>query len=97
MNYNEISNRGFELSVSWGDRTGALKYQVGANFMYTKAIHEKIDEKNMYTHQNRAGRETDAIMGWLADGLYQNEAEVQEHGVISKYGNIKPGDIKLWM
>lgn len=95
MNYNEISNRGFELSVSWGDRTGALKYQVGANFMYTKAIHEKIDEKNMYTHQNRAGRETDAIMGWLADGLYQNEAEVQEHGVISKYGNIKPGDIKL--
>ena len=34
-------------------------------------------------------------MGWLADGLYQNEAQVQEHGVISKYGNIKPGDIKL--
>lgn len=95
LNYNEISNVGVEAGISWGDRIGDLNYQIGGNFMYTKAINEVYDENNQYKHQNRTGQATDGILGWISDGLYKNQQEIDEYGVTSLYGQILPGDIKL--
>ena len=95
LNYNEISNRGVEVGMSWKDRIGELKYQIGGNFMFTRAIHEVYDENNLYEHQNRTGKSTDAIMGWVSDGLYKNQQEIDDHSVSSLYGEIKPGDIRF--
>lgn len=94
-NFNEISNKGVDLSVRYSDKIGDFKYSLGTNIIYSKAVHEVFDEINEYAHLNRTGQATDAIWGWQANGLYQDDADIANHGVTSSYGNIIPGDVKL--
>ncbi|AUP80709.1 SusC/RagA family TonB-linked outer membrane protein [Flavivirga eckloniae] len=94
-NFNEVSNSGVDLSLSYTDKIGDLNFSVVTNVIYSKAVNDVFDEINEYDHQNRTGRASDAIWGWLADGLYQNDADITNHGVISTYGDIIPGDVKL--
>lgn len=94
-NFNEVSNKGFDMSVKYTNVIGGLKYNVGANFMYTKAVNEVFDELNEYAHLNQTGQVTDAIFGWKAGGLYIDDADILNHGVTSSYGTIIPGDVKL--
>lgn len=94
-NYNEISNKGVDFYISYTDNIDEFNYSIGANFIYSKAVHEVFDEINTYAHQNKTGQATDAILGWKADGLYMDESDIANHGVTSSYGTIIPGDVKL--
>ncbi len=94
-NFNEVSNTGVDLSLRFTDNIGEFKYAVGTNLIYSKAVNDVFDEINQYQHLNKTGQATDAIWGWQADGLYQNDSDIATHGVTSTYGAIIPGDVKL--
>jgi TonB-linked SusC/RagA family outer membrane protein len=94
-NFNEVSNSGVDLSINYTDNIGKFKYSIGANLIYSKATNEVYDEINAYAALNRTGQSTDAIIGWVADGLYQDDADIANLGVTSSYGAIIPGDVKL--
>ncbi|WP_075590201.1 SusC/RagA family TonB-linked outer membrane protein [Labilibacter marinus] len=95
LNYNEISNKGVDVAVDYSNSIGDVHFLIGGNFMYSESVHEKYDELNVYEHQNREGKETDAIWGWVYDGSYADEQDIINYGVTSSYGELKPGDIKL--
>lgn len=94
-NFNEVSNKGVDLAIRYTDKIGDLNFSLGGNLIYSKSVNEVFDEINLYPHLNRTGQVTDAIWGWQADGLYQNDADITSHGVTSSYGEIIPGDVKL--
>ncbi|TYA84342.1 SusC/RagA family TonB-linked outer membrane protein [Seonamhaeicola marinus] len=94
-NFNEVSNKGVDLSIGYTDNIGNLNFSLRGNLIYSKSVNEVFDEINQYAHLNRTGQVTDAIWGWQADGLYQNDSDIASHGVTSSYGDIIPGDIKL--
>jgi len=94
INYNEVSNKGIDVSLKYSKKIGDFDVLIGGNLMYSKSVYEKYSELNVYEHQNRQGRETDAILGWQADGLYIDEADILGYGVGSALGFVKPGDIK---
>ena len=94
-NNNAVSNKGVDLFVRFKDNIDEFKYSVGVNVIYSKAVYDKFDEVNEYEHWNRTGTDTDRIWGWEAQGLYQNDQEILDHGVSSSYGEIIPGDVKL--
>lgn len=93
-NINEVHNNGFDLSAQYANTAGDLYYAVGGNLMYSKAVYDVYDELYEYEHLRKQGKVTDATFGWVADGLYQDQADIAAHGVSSVYGNVLPGDIK---
>ncbi len=94
-NFNKVSNQGIDVSLNYTDKIGDLNFSVTTNVIYSKAVNDVFDEINEYAHQNKTGRASDALWGWQADGLYQNDADITGHGVISSFGNIIPGDVKI--
>ncbi|TNJ44669.1 SusC/RagA family TonB-linked outer membrane protein [Tamlana fucoidanivorans] len=94
-NFNEVSNTGVDFFVRYKEHIGDFNFSIGTNVIFSKAVNEVFDELNEYAHLNRTGQATDAIFGWQADGLYQNEAEIIADNVTSSYGEIIPGDVRL--
>lgn len=93
-NFNEVSNKGVDLSISYSNNIGNdFRYSFGGNLLYSKSVNEVVDEINAYEHQNNEGVVTDAIRGFKANGLYQNQAEIDASGVTSSFGDVIPGDI----
>ncbi len=95
LNYNAVSNKGFEVAVNWADQIGDFRYQIGGSVTHSEAIYEQLDEAYDYEHLYRVGTAVDAMYGFKTDGLYQNQSEIDEHGVTSSFGTIRPGDVKL--
>ena len=97
VNFNAVRNSGVDLNINFADQVGDFYYAVGGNFMYSKAVYEKYEESNLYKHQNCAGTATDAWFGLNALGLYTdadfNADGTTKDGIISSYGDLKPGDI----
>ncbi|TYA84306.1 SusC/RagA family TonB-linked outer membrane protein [Seonamhaeicola marinus] len=94
-NFNEVSNKGVDVSINYSNGGKDFKYSLGANLIYSKAVNEVFDEINIYSNLNRTGQASDAIIGYVADGLYQDDADIASHGVTSSLGDVIPGDIKL--
>jgi len=95
VNYNEVSNKGVDLSLQYNKSIGDLNLSLGGNLMYARSMYEKYSELNVYEHLNQTGKTTDVIWGWVYDGVYADEQDVIDYGVASNYGEIKPGDLKL--
>ncbi len=94
VNTNEVHNSGFDLSMQYADKVGDFYYAVGGNLLHSKAVYDVYDELYEYEHLRQQGKEADALFGWVAEGLYQDAAEISAHGVTSAYGTVLPGDIK---
>lgn len=94
VNTNAVHNTGLDFTVQYADMVGDFYYAVGGNLLYSKAVYDVYDELYEYDHLRMEGQETDATFGWLAEGLYQDAADITAHGVTSAYGTVLPGDIK---
>jgi hypothetical protein len=66
---------------------------IGANMLYSTSEITKIDEVYSNDYQYRAGKPADAIFGLVADGFFDDEAEIAGHA-IQAFGDVQPGDIK---
>lgn len=92
-----IDNQGFELEMQYTQQIGKATLQLGGNLLFAR--NKIIDIKEISYPDNesyryRAGHPVNARFGLVADGLYQNEAEIADHGIISTFGPLHPGDIK---
>lgn len=105
-NIGEMEAKGWELSVNWNDKKGDFSYSVGANFSSVKNKAVKLNGAPIYTQsfngdyiiRNEEGREISQFYGYVADGLFQNQTEINahtgEHGEILQ-PNAQPGDIRF--
>ena len=94
-NYNSYLDQGVELGLSFINKpSGDFSYRIGLNGVYSMPEVIQIDEPN-YTdaYRQKVGQPVDALFGWVADGLYQNETEIENHAV-QTFGDVQPGDIK---
>lgn len=106
QNAGSMRNIGWELSINWNDRIGNVNYYVKANL---SDVQNKI--LDLYGNEYKSGSTLSAEgfaynswYGYVADGLYQNQAEIDpvynEDGLLLNpvYNgdprNVKPGYIK---
>jgi len=94
VNTNAVHNEGVDLSILYTDVAGDFSYAFGGNLLYSKAVYDIYDELYEYEHLRMQGKETDALFGLIADGLYADAADITSHNAISTYGTVLPGDIK---
>ncbi|WP_343532852.1 SusC/RagA family TonB-linked outer membrane protein [Pedobacter sp.] len=95
INFNKDKRTGFDFSVNLNNKLGEVSYSLGVAGMYydSKALRrdETIDTTAPYLA--RQGRALDANYAYIAEGLFQNQAEIDAHAR-QTFGTVKPGDIK---
>lgn len=96
VNVGDMKTTGWELNTTWQDNIGELKYSVSANLFDSKSIVGYVAEKRLFSDGNRKlseqGIEFRSWYGYLSDGIYQTQEEVDDSATTS--GRVGPGDIK---
>ncbi|KAA1247479.1 TonB-dependent receptor [Aquimarina sp. RZ0] len=100
QNIGALTNKGFEFSINYTGKIGELTYSVGAN---VTTINNKITDvpapinafnfggNNLTRTENN--RSLGEFFGFVADGIFQNQAEVDAHATQNE--GTAPGDIRF--
>ncbi|TDQ77932.1 SusC/RagA family TonB-linked outer membrane protein [Sphingobacterium yanglingense] len=92
QNIGEISNRGIESSLLYRGKSSSFNYFVGGNFTFVRnKIHFFDEAENTPEWQRRTGHSIDSWLVYKADGIYQNQAEIDAG---PHFLNTSPGDIR---
>jgi len=97
LNAGIINNSGVELSANYQTHIGDVKVLAAGHFTYARNKIIDLKELNYPDNESyryRKNQSIDAVFGFIADGLYKSEQEIQEANVLSSFGPLKPGDLK---
>jgi|LGOV01.1.fsa_nt_gb TonB-linked SusC/RagA family outer membrane protein len=108
QNAGEMKNSGIEVSINWKDNVGDFEYSIGGNFTTIKnevvslgGNNEFIDGADYrnwgYITRTVVGRPIANFYGLVAEGLFQNQTEIDEYYANNDDGipsGIKPGDVR---
>jgi len=93
-NIGEMNNRGMDASIEYNDQIGKVALRVFGNVTYSKNKIIFADEPaRKYAYQNKAGFAQNEFLGYIADGYYTSQADIDSRPV-QKFGVVKPGDIR---
>ncbi len=91
----KVENKGYEISLSYNDRIGNVKYGIAGVLTQAKnKILEMGEAQKMYDYQTVTGRPLENRWGYIALGLFQSEEEIANSPVQTFTATVKPGDIK---
>ncbi len=88
-----VDSWGWELTVRHRNDIGALGIRANANLTIARNEIVFVDEPDgVNPATSLQGNEIGVIVGYLSDGLYQSQAEIDEGP--SQFGTLAPGDIR---
>ena len=99
-NAGSLSNQGFEYVISWEDRIGEFGYNISINGSTVKNRVLALGNDNSYItsgnyHRTDVGQPVGSFYGYVAEGIFQNQKEVDEWTAAHKSSyEFKPGDIR---
>jgi len=86
--------KGFEFDLTYSNKKGELTYFLAPNLSILQSDVVFQDEVfRRYSYQQRTGMPVGQHFGYIADGLYQNQAEIDNSATTAAAG-IRPGDIR---
>ncbi|HLW07668.1 MAG TPA: TonB-dependent receptor [Marinilabiliaceae bacterium] len=96
-NAGSIRNNGIEYILSWQDKIGDFSYGISTNGASVKneVLSLGNDNSDIVTgkyHRTSVGHSVGAIYGYVQDGVFQNQAEIDNYFPAS--WTSKPGDIR---
>jgi TonB-dependent starch-binding outer membrane protein SusC len=109
-NIGALNNKGWEIEVSYNGSKGAFNYNIAANASLIKNKIVRLYEEGTYIGATNYGRQNQEISrtyvgqpiasfyGWKTNGIYQNQAEIDNDPNIANdpnKANIKPGDVRF--
>ena len=97
-NAGALRNSGLEFIASWRDKIGKVGYNVSINGSTLKNEVLALGNENGYIvsgnyHRTAIGHSVGAIYGYVQEGIFQNQAEIDNHATTSWVS--RPGDIKF--
>lgn len=96
-NVGKVDNKGVELSVNWKKAVMKdLAFELRGTFTYNINKYVFKDEPDYpYDWQRDTGKPLSHQKGYVAEGLFRDQAEIDSWADMSYFGNtIMPGDIK---
>lgn len=100
-NLNGDSHRGFEITLNHKNKIGDLNYTISPNLSWTRAKHEYLEiaestNLNQNWLKNNTNRWKNIYWGYVADGQFQNQAEINTAPIHDDQANktLLPGDIR---
>lgn len=95
-NLGHITNQGFDGTVSLeGFNVGNTSWSFNGTFSYNKdQVIENDSPRQLYPYLERRGRNFLSGYGYVADGLFQSQGEIDVHADQSALGAQRVGDIR---
>jgi TonB-linked SusC/RagA family outer membrane protein len=102
-NIGEVVNKGFEISVTSRNLTGALNWTTDFNFSTIDNEVTKLGPSGDpilsnggagNRHITKIGEPIGSYYGYQTDGIYQNQAEIDNSGIVDQIATPQPGDFK---
>jgi TonB-linked SusC/RagA family outer membrane protein len=102
-NLNSQDTRGFELSLGTAGRIGDFSYDIIGNISWNRSKHVKLDEPDYENDDQkrisgRTGRWTDLQYGYVSDGLFTSQEEIDAlpyiYADLNGNSTLRPGDVK---
>ncbi len=96
-NVGKVDNKGFEASLTWARRWNKnLSMELRGNVTYNLNKYTYVDEPDYpYVWQRQTGMPLSYIRGYLAEGLFSSQEEIDHHADQSGLGSTPiVGDIK---
>lgn len=96
VNDGVINSYGVDVAANWNDRIGNFSYQLGGQFSFSRnKIVEMDEEYRPYDYLKRTGRPVNQIFGYEVEGIYKNQAEIDNREVKQYLSEVRPGDLKF--
>ena len=95
-NKGKVDNWGIELSVNWRKEfTKDLYVDFRGNFTYTENKYVNLDEPvDPYVWKTSTGKPLSRTTGYIAQGLFSSQEEIDNSPTQNLGSTVKPGDIK---
>jgi TonB-linked SusC/RagA family outer membrane protein len=94
-NLGVVNNKGFDASLQDNMKIGEVSLNLRANITYNKDVVIENDQPiPPYPWMNQRGNNVLAQYGYIAEGLFTSQAEIDKSAVPGDKSIIKPGDIK---
>lgn len=94
LNYNNDRRTGVDFALNLNRKAGEVQYSLGVTGMVFNSQATRRDEIYLDAYQNRAGKALDAYWGYISEGFFQDQADIDGHARQTFGGTLKPGDIK---
>jgi TonB-linked SusC/RagA family outer membrane protein len=92
-NIGKVSNRGVEIQLNHQNTINDFSYNLGGQFTFAQSRIIFIDEPpNVPDWQRRTGRPVDFILIYEADGIYNNQEEIDNS---VSFPDAQPGDVRI--
>ncbi|WP_318345945.1 SusC/RagA family TonB-linked outer membrane protein [Flagellimonas baculiformis] len=99
LNAGEVRNKGFELSVNYQNSDKEFKYSINANLATldneVEKLHPNLPNIVGEVTRTTVGQPLNSYYGYRMEGIYQNQAEIDEHLSGTPNPSAKPGDIRF--
>ncbi len=99
VNAGEVSNKGFEVALNFTDTRGPLKYGINLNAgtvtNRVDKLHPNLPNIIGDVYKTEVGHPLGAFYGYVMEGIYQNQAEINSHLFGTVNPPDQPGDIRF--
>ena len=104
QNLGEVENKGFELALSTKNFVGEFSWDTDVNFSTNKNEVLSLNEGNEpifsagsagVRHVTRVGDPIGSYYGYVVDGIYQTQADIDNAPVDTQAPNPAPGDFRF--
>jgi len=93
QNTGKMNTNGWEFEIGWNDKIGDLDYSISANLSDFKSVMGDLGGTEFLGDQiKRKGSEFNEWYGYVSDGLYQTQADVDASPKLN--ANVKAGDVR---
>jgi TonB-dependent starch-binding outer membrane protein SusC len=99
VNAGEVSNKGIELGLSFRNTGRAFNYRINGNVATVtnrvEKLHPNLPNIVGDVYKTEAGHPLGAFYGYVMEGIYQNQNEIDTHLFGTVNPADQPGDIKF--
>lgn len=96
INYGKHNNKGFELLITHENRIGEFNYNIKGNVSWARnKILQISEDPNLPAYSKQVGHSIGQYYGFLSQGLFQTQEEINSSPTYGSKVNTLPGDIKL--
>ncbi len=94
-NAGSMRNNGWDLTLTWRDKIGNVSYKLTGNLSEVKnTVTNLYGKQYIGTQITREGDPLGSWYGYLSDGYFQTQADIDASPVYGTKSNVKPGYIK---
>jgi hypothetical protein len=95
INLGRVSNMGYELETEWSDRVGQITYFLRGNLSYARnKIDYMAEAPYPYSWMNVTGYSIGQYKGYLTDGFFNTQKELDNRPYNANGNNARLGDIR---